>query len=69
MRCESEQAQIIDTADCIIMDMDVRNGLTAADEAVAQPWLRRSQFIILAVNKCDGRSRLHGAVRVLQPRF
>ena len=31
-----EQAQIaIDTADCIIMVVDVRNGLTAADEDVA----------------------------------
>ena len=31
-----EQAQIaIDTADCIIMVTDVRNGLTAADEDVA----------------------------------
>ena len=37
-----EQAQIaIDTADCIIMVVDVRNGLTAADEDVAH-MLRRS---------------------------
>lgn len=37
-----EQAQIaIDTADCIIMVTDVRDGLTAADEDVAH-MLRRS---------------------------
>ena len=37
-----EQAEIaIDTADCIIMVVDVRDGLTAADEEVAH-MLRRS---------------------------
>ena len=49
-----EQAQIaIDTADCIIMVVDVRNGLTAADEEVAHMLRRSHKPIILAVNKCD----------------
>ena len=49
-----EQAQIaIDTADCIIMVTDVRDGLTAADEDVAHMLRRSHKPIILAVNKCD----------------
>ena len=49
-----EQAQIaIDTADCIIMVVDVRDGLTAADEDVAHMLRRSHKPIILAVNKCD----------------
>ena len=49
-----EQAQIaMDTADCIIMVTDVRNGLTAADEDVAHMLRRSHKPIILAVNKCD----------------
>ena len=49
-----EQAQIaIDTADCIIMVTDVRNGLTAADEDVAHMLRRSHKPIILAVNKWD----------------
>ena len=49
-----EQAQIaIDTADCIIMVVDVHNGLTAADEDVAHMLRRSHKPIILAVNKCD----------------
>ena len=49
-----EQAQIaIDTADCIIMVVDVRDGLTAADEEVAHMLRRSHKPIILAVNKCD----------------
>ena len=47
-----EQAQIaIDTADCIIMVVDVRNGLTAADEDVAHMLRRSHKPVILAVNK------------------
>ena len=47
-----EQAQIaIDTADCIIMVVDVRDGLTAADEDVAHMLRRSHKPIILAVNK------------------
>ena len=49
-----EQAQIaIDTADCIIMVVDVRSGLTASDEDVAHMLRRSHKPIILAVNKCD----------------
>ena len=49
-----EQAEIaIDTADCIIMVVDVRDGLTAADEDVAHMLRRSHKPIILAVNKCD----------------
>ena len=47
-----EQAEIaIDTADCIIMVVDVRDGLTAADEEVAHMLRRSHKPIILAVNK------------------
>ena len=49
-----EQAQIaIDTADCIIMVVDVRNGLTAADEDVAHMLRRSHKPVILVVNKVD----------------
>ena len=49
-----EQAQIaIDTADCIVMVVDVRSGLTASDEEVAHMLRRSHKPIILAVNKCD----------------
>ena len=66
-----EQAQIaIDTADCIIMVTDVRNGSTAADEDVAHMLRRSHKPVILAVNKCDNVGDTpHGTVRVLQPRF
>ena len=49
-----QQAQIaIDTADCIIMVVDVVTGLTASDEDVAQMLRRSHKPVILAVNKCD----------------
>ena len=49
-----QQAQIaIDTADCIVMVVDVRTGLTASDEDVAHMLRRSHKPIILAVNKCD----------------
>ena len=49
-----QQAQIaIDTADCIIMVVDVITGMTAADEDVAHMLRRARKPIILAVNKCD----------------
>ena len=49
-----QQAQIaIDTADCIIMVVDVVAGLTASDEDVAQMLRRSHKPVILAVNKCD----------------
>ena len=49
-----QQAQIaIDTADCVVMVVDVKTGLTAADEEVAHMLRRSHKPIILAVNKCD----------------
>jgi GTP-binding protein len=49
-----EQAQIaIDTADVIILVADVRVGVTAADQDVADMLLRSKKPIVLAVNKCD----------------
>ena len=65
-----EQAQIaIDTADCIIMVVDVRDGLTAADEDVAT-------CCAAATSHYSGREQVrqggrcpHGDVRVLQLGF
>ncbi len=49
-----QQAEIaIDTADCIVMVVDVTTGMTAADEDVAHMLRRSRKPIILAVNKCD----------------
>lgn len=49
-----QQAEIaIDTADCIVMVVDVTTGMTAADEDVAHMLRRARKPIILAVNKCD----------------
>lgn len=49
-----QQAQIaIDTADCIVMVVDVTTGMTASDEEVAQMLRRSHKPVILAVNKCD----------------
>ena len=65
-----EQAQIaIDTADCIIMVTDVRNGLTAADGrgAYAAPQPQAHHSCREQVRQ-GGRSS-HVAVRVLQPRL
>ncbi len=66
-----EQAQIaIDTADCIIMVVDVRDGLTAADEDVGTYAAPQPQ----AHHSCreqvrQGGRGSHGTVRVLQPRL
>ncbi len=49
-----QQAQIaIDTADCIVMVVDVTTGMTAADQDVAQMLRRSRKPVLLAVNKCD----------------
>jgi GTP-binding protein len=49
-----QQAQIaIDTADCIVMVVDVTAGMTAADQDVAQMLRRSRKPVLLAVNKCD----------------
>ncbi len=48
------QAEIgIELADAIIMVVDVKVGLTAADSAVATILQRARKPVLLAVNKCD----------------
>lgn len=51
MRIQAEMA--IDHADAIILLCDVRDGLTAADQDVAQMLLRSNKPITVAVNKVD----------------
>ncbi len=51
MRRQAEIA--IETADVIIMVVDVTIGLTAADSAVASMLQRAKKPVVLAVNKCD----------------
>ena len=51
MRRQAEIA--IETADVIIMVVDVRVGMTAADQEVANMLLRSKKPVCLAVNKCD----------------
>ncbi|MCL2036433.1 MAG: ribosome biogenesis GTPase Der [Oscillospiraceae bacterium] len=49
-----EQAQVaIESADVIILVVDVRTGLVASDEDVAAILLKSGKPIILCVNKCD----------------
>ena len=49
-----EQAQLaIDTADVIIMVADVRTGLVATDEEVANMLIKSGKPVVLCVNKCD----------------
>ena len=48
------QAEIgIELADCIIMVVDVRSGVTAADQDVATMLRKSGKPVALAVNKCD----------------
>ena len=48
------QAQIaIDTADVIVLVVDVREGMTATDKDVANMLIRSGKEIIVACNKCD----------------
>ena len=48
------QAEIgIELADCIIMVVDVRSGVTAADQDVATMLRKSRKPVALAVNKCD----------------
>ena len=51
MRRQAEIA--IETADVIIMVVDVKVGMTAADQEVANMLLRSKKPVCLAVNKCD----------------
>lgn len=49
-----EQAQIaIDTADVIVMVTDIRTGVTASDQEIADMLLRSGRPVVLAVNKMD----------------
>ena len=49
-----QQAQLaIDAADCIVMVVDVRAGVTAQDQEVASMLRRCGKPVIVAVNKCD----------------
>ena len=49
-----QQAQLaIDSADCIIMVTDLRAGVTALDQDVANLLMRSGKPVVLAVNKCD----------------
>lgn len=53
-----QQAEIaIDEADVIILLVDVRNGITDADEQVAQILYRSDKPVVLAVNKVDNPER------------
>jgi GTP-binding protein len=48
------QAQLaIDSADVIIFVTDIRTGIVATDEEVAQMLIKSSKPIVLCVNKCD----------------
>jgi len=48
------QAQVaIDSADAIILVVDLRSGVTANDEEVAQMLRRSGKPVVLCVNKCD----------------
>lgn len=53
-----QQAEVaIDEADVIIFLVDVRNGITDADEQVAQILYRSDKPVVLAVNKVDNPER------------
>ena len=48
------QAEIgIELSDCVVMVVDVRSGVTAADADVAAMLRRSKKPVLLAVNKCD----------------
>jgi GTP-binding protein len=50
-----EQAQLaIESADVIIFVADIKTGMTAADQNVAQMLRKSGKPVVLCVNKCDG---------------
>ena len=54
LRFMRRQAQIgIELADCVVMVVDVKTGVTAADEDVATMLRKSGKPVALAVNKCD----------------
>ena len=52
MRLQAELA--IDSAECIVMVVDVTCGVTAQDQEIARMLMKSGKPVILAVNKCDG---------------
>lgn len=49
-----EQAQLaIDSADAIILVVDIKTGITASDQSVAQMLQKSGKPVVLCVNKCD----------------
>ena len=57
------QAEIgIELADCIVMVVDVRTGVTAADQDVATMLRKSGKPVALAVNKCDSIGPVNLAV-------
>ncbi|MFQ5814130.1 MAG: ribosome biogenesis GTPase Der, partial [Anaerolineae bacterium] len=57
------QAQVaIAEADVILFLVDVKDGLTAGDEEVAQVLRRTAKPVLLAVNKADNQARREAAV-------
>jgi len=49
------QAQVaIDTADAVVLVVDLRSGVTGADKDVAAMLLKSGKPVVLCVNKCDG---------------
>lgn len=58
-----EQAELaIEEADVIVLLVDARNGITAADEEVAELLRRSNKPVILAANKADNAARRQDAV-------
>ncbi len=54
LRQMREQAQIaIDSASAIILVTDIRTGVTATDQEVAELLLKSGRPVVLCVNKCD----------------
>lgn len=57
MRNQSQIA--IDTADVIVLVVDVKDGVTATDKDVANMLIRSNKPIIIACNKCDAPGGVH----------
>lgn len=54
-----QQAQVaIETADLVVLVVDVQTGMTATDQDVANMLLKAKKKILLAVNKVDGTGRI-----------
>jgi len=63
VRATRAQAQLaIDEADAILFLVDVKEGITAADEEVAEMLRQTSKPVILGANKADSLQRVQNAV-------